>query len=97
MPVASWVDIAVPLRGIVRGPIEQYDEARSIHTLVLDRLVPQDQRARAWPPAVQRLIALLPARLDSVLRLGRLAHDLTMPIAAPRDGSPSAVEVRPVW
>ncbi len=77
--------------------IEQGDEARSFHTLVPDRLVPQDQRARVWPPAVQRLVPLLPARLDSELRLGRLAHDLTMPIAAPRDGPPFAVEVRPVW
>lgn len=75
-PVTSWIDAAVSLRGIVRDRVEQWDEARSIHALVLDRLVPSDQRARPWPPAVQRMVALLPTRLDTELRLGKLAQEL---------------------
>lgn len=77
-PLASWVDLAASLRGIVRGTVDGWDEARSIHARVLDRLVPSDQHARPWPPALKRMVALLPTRLDGELRLGKLAKELEL-------------------
>ena len=77
-PIANWVDVARPLRGIARDAVDGWDEARRIHDTVLERLVPSDHRARPWPPAVQRMVALLPMRLDSELRLGKLAKELEL-------------------
>lgn len=74
--ISSWVEIAAPLRGIVGPTVERWEEARRIHDAVLDRLVPPDQRARPWPPVIQRMVALLPTRLDGELRLGKLAQEL---------------------
>ena len=76
--VASWVDAARPLRDLVRGPVDRWDEARRINDAVLERLVPSDHHARPWPPAIQRLVAMLPARLDGELRLGKLAQELEL-------------------
>ena len=76
--IASWVEAALPLRGVVRGRVERWDEARATFETVLARLVPLDQRARPWPPAVQRMVALLPTRLEGELRLGRLAQELEL-------------------
>lgn len=76
--IASWVDIARPLREVVRGPVDRWDEARRIHDAVLERLVPSDQHARPWPPAIQRLVTVLPERLDGELRFGSLARELEL-------------------
>lgn len=77
-PIASWVQVAIPLRDVVRGPVDRWDEARRIHDTVLQRLVPSDHLVRPWPPAIQRMVVLLPARLDHELRLGKLAQELEL-------------------
>lgn len=76
--IASWVDAAQGLQGIARGRVERWEEARRIYDEVLEQLVPIDQRARPWPPVIQRLVAMLPARLDDELRLGALAQELEL-------------------
>lgn len=76
--IASWIEIAAPLRGVVGGPVDSWDEARRIHETVLKRLVPLEQRARPWPPAIQRMVAMLPARLDGALRFSEIAHELQL-------------------
>ncbi|MBA3822129.1 MAG: helix-turn-helix transcriptional regulator [Deltaproteobacteria bacterium] len=76
--LASWVDVAAALRGIADGRVESWSHARAVHDAVMERLVPADQRARPWPPAIQRLVALLPQRLDHELRLGQLAAELEL-------------------
>lgn len=77
-PIANWVDVARPLRDIVGPRVDRWEEARRIHDAVLARLLPSDHHARPWPPAIQRLVTLLPARLDGELRFANLAHELQL-------------------
>ncbi len=76
--LASWVDVAATLRGIADERIDSWSRARAVHDTVMDRLIPADHRARPWPPAIQRLVGLLPQRLDQELRLRRLAAELEL-------------------
>lgn len=76
--IASWVDAAHGLRGIVRERIDTWDQARRIHDTVVQQLAPSDLRPRPWPPVIQRLVSILPTRLDDELRLGKLARELEL-------------------
>lgn len=73
-----WVSVAAPLDGIASARIETWAQARDIYNAVIERLIPDDMRARPWPPAIKRLVSLLPHRLDEELRLGRLASELEL-------------------
>lgn len=75
---SGYVDAAAAWRGIVSDSIDAWARARAVVARVLATLEASDVRTRPWPPAIQRLVRLLPERLDSELRLGALAAELEL-------------------
>lgn len=71
-----WIEAATPLADLPVATIEDAGEARELAGRVLERLAGASVAARPWPPAIQRLVALLPNRLDDELRLPALAAEL---------------------
>lgn len=77
-PGRTWIDAAMDFRGLAATPVRTWAAARQLREAVLARLVPDETRARPWPPAIQRLVTMLPERLGATLRLAELACELEL-------------------
>ncbi len=73
---SAWIHAATGLTEGIATPIVSWVEARRVRDVVIARLVPEEMRARPWPPAIQRLVTTLPSRLDAPLRFAALAREL---------------------
>ena len=73
---SAWIHAAIDLTEGTATPIVSWVEARRVRDAVIARLVPEETRARPWPPAIQRLVTTLPDRLDAPLRFAALAREL---------------------
>ena len=72
----AWADAATGLTTLAATRVTSWVQARRIQQAVLDELVPDEIRARPWPPAIQRLVTMLPDRLDAPLRFAEIAREL---------------------
>lgn len=72
----TWAAAAAPLRVAALGDPQTIDDARTYCRRVIELLVGSVETVRPWPPAVQRLVALLPARLSDDVKLPALADEL---------------------
>lgn len=73
---SAWIQAAVGLTEGTTTPITSWSEARQLRDVVIAQLVPEETRARPWPPEIQRLVTALPDRLDAPLRFAALAREL---------------------
>ena len=71
-----WTTAANPLAGLTVAAIDDANRARELSDRVLETLVGVSTAPRPWPPSIQRLVALLPDRLDDQLRLPSIADEL---------------------
>lgn len=73
-----WAAAAAPLQDLRPDVVATWDGARRVAAKILDELLASAPPARPWPPAIQRLVAMLPTRLDATLRVTALADELEM-------------------
>lgn len=72
----TWISAGAALRGVCGHRLDSWEGARAVVDAALGSLITVDVRARPWPPVIQRLVKLLPDRLDRELRFGALAAEL---------------------
>lgn len=91
--IREWQIAGDAFAGIVDGLVESWAMARSVVDHTIER-IGATQPVRAWPPAVERFIAMLPAHLESKAQLSvfadrvglsasRLSHLVTEHVGIP--------------
>lgn len=73
---STWAAAAAPLRDAALDEPQTIDDARRYCRRVIELLVGSVEIVRPWPPAVQRLVARLPARLSDDVKLPALAAEV---------------------
>jgi AraC-like DNA-binding protein len=74
--VADWIAAAAALPAEDLCTTTDWHEARRRSSEALDLLIGTAATPRPWPPAIRRLVAMLPDRLDAELRFAVLAREL---------------------
>ncbi len=74
--LATWIEAAASLGRVPLAELATSIEARAFADHLLDGLVGSVGPPRPWPPAIQRLVTLLPGRLGDAVRLPALAREL---------------------
>lgn len=73
---STWAAAAAPLRDAEMDEPRTIDDARRYCRRVIELLVGSVETVRPWPPAVRRLVALLPGRLSDDVKLPALAAEV---------------------
>jgi AraC-like DNA-binding protein len=74
--VSDWIVAAHPLLSVGLQATIDWREARRRASQALDLLIGTAAAPRPWPPAIRRVVAMLPDRLDTELRFSALAREL---------------------